>query len=262
MLICAEIIMSKPVPLLGGEEDNVSRQLSTVSPPVAELNDMNSPLHTFPTDIHTELEEFRDNWQRELNSQSGTITPNRTVEQKQKLTNNVTDVDQHKLAENLFRSAVELEQRGKVYDAVPLYRKAVQIVPDIEFKYYELQKKKSSAASSNYSDGIHSLESVQASKERADEIEDNEEIIEDLYEKFQLDLASADGRLLQSSRDPSVISTETHISELPPEILLYILRWVVSAQLDMLSLEQCASVCKGLYLCARDEELWRLACAK
>ncbi|XP_011210369.2 F-box only protein 9 [Bactrocera dorsalis] len=254
--------MSKPVPILGGEEDNVSRQPSIVSQPSAEMNDMDSPLHTFSTDIRVELEEFRDNWQRELKGQSETVTSKRTVEQKQQLANNVTDVDQHKLAENLFRSAVELEQRGKVYDAVPLYRKAVQIVPDIEFKYYELQKKKSTAASSgNNADGIRLLESVQA-KENADEIADNEEIIEDLYEKFQLDLAGAGGRLLQSSRDPSVISTETHISELPPEILLYILRWVVSAQLDMHSLEQCATVCKGLYLCARDEELWRLACAK
>lgn len=244
--------MSKPVPLLGGEEDNVSRQ------PSADVNDLESPLHTFSTDIRTELEEFRDNWQRELKGQSATATPTRTVEQKQQPTNNAADVDQHKLAENLFRSAVELEQRGKVYDAVPLYRKAVQIVPDIEFKYYEQQKKKTTAAAV---EGINLLETVQA-KARADELTDNEEIIEDLYEKFQMDLASAGGRLLLSSRDPGVITTETHISELPPEILLYILRWVVSAQLDMLSLEQCASVCKGLYLCARDDELWRLACAK
>lgn len=255
--------MSKPLPLLGGEEDNESRQPSIISQPepAAEVNDMDSPLNTFSTDIRTELEEFRDNWQRELKNQSGTVTSNGTVEQNQQATNNDADVDQHKLAENLFRNAVELEQRGKVYDAVPLYRKAVQIVPDIEFKYYELQKTKSTAASSNTVEGIHLLESVQV-KENADETADNEEIIEDLYEKFQLDLASAGGRLLQSSRDTSVINTDTHISELPPEILLYILRWVVSAQLDMLSLEQCASVCKGLYLCARDDELWRLACAK
>lgn len=35
---------------------------------------------------------------------------------------------------------------------------------------------------------------------------------------------------------------EVHISSLPVEVLRYILRWVVSAQLDMRALEQVARV--------------------
>lgn len=35
---------------------------------------------------------------------------------------------------------------------------------------------------------------------------------------------------------------EVHISALPVEVLRYILRWVVSAQLDMRALEQVARV--------------------
>ncbi|XP_053946810.1 F-box only protein 9 [Anastrepha ludens] len=253
--------MSKSVvPTLSAEDDVLShhRQSSTTSQSAAEVAVLNSPLHTFSTDIRTELEVFRDNWQRELKNQSETETPTKNVENDVK---NIVEVEQHKLAENLFRSAVELEQRGKVYDALPLYRKAVQIVPDIEFKYYELQKVKSAAAGGNFTEGIKVFD-PNLQIERPEESSDSEELLEDLYEKFQLDLTGNGGRLLHSSRDAGVITTEAHISELPPEILLYILRWVVSAQLDMHSLEQCASVCKGLYLCARDEELWRLACAK
>uniref|UniRef100_W8BMC0 F-box only protein 9 n=1 Tax=Ceratitis capitata TaxID=7213 RepID=W8BMC0_CERCA len=255
--------MSTPTPalLLSGEDEAVSQQSVSISQPTAEVVVMDTPLQTYTTDIRAELEEFRENWQRELKSQSETGTPTRNLEHNQQpvnASNNVTEVDQNELAENLFRSAVELEQRGKVYDALPLYRKAVQIVPDIEFKFYELQKVKTT---NNYTEGTNLFETVET-KQTPEECSNTDEIIEDLYEKFQLDLARDGGRLLHSSRDDGVITTETHISELPPEILLYILRWVISAQLDMHSLEQCASVCKGLYLCTRDEELWRLACAK
>lgn len=46
------------------------------------------------------------------------------------------------------------------------------------------------------------------------------------------------------------------------EIILYILRWVVSTDLDMRSFEKFGSTCKGYFLCSRDSEIWRLACAR
>ncbi|KAG8237807.1 hypothetical protein J437_LFUL002415 [Ladona fulva] len=51
----------------------------------------------------------------------------------------------------------------------------------------------------------------------------------------------------------------THISALPMEILIYILRWVVSTHLDLRSLEACSAVCRGFFLCTHDPEIWRLA---
>ena len=52
----------------------------------------------------------------------------------------------------------------------------------------------------------------------------------------------------------------THISSLPMKIVLYILQWVVSSELDIQSLETISRVCKGFfYVCARDAEIWRLA---
>ncbi|NIG60526.1 F-box only protein 9 [Pontoporia blainvillei] len=46
------------------------------------------------------------------------------------------------------------------------------------------------------------------------------------------------------------------------EVLMYIFRWVVSSDLDLRSLEQLSQVCRGFYICARDPEIWRLACLK
>lgn len=37
--------------------------------------------------------------------------------------------------------ASELEQMGKVFEAMHLYRRAIQIIPDIEFKIYEATSK-------------------------------------------------------------------------------------------------------------------------
>lgn len=41
----------------------------------------------------------------------------------------------------MFIQASELEKLGKVFEAMHLYRRAVQIIPDIEFKIYEATSK-------------------------------------------------------------------------------------------------------------------------
>ncbi|XP_017041085.1 F-box only protein 9 [Drosophila ficusphila] len=213
------------------------------------------------------LDEFRESWQRELQGHTNTGSRNRSEAGRDPLAtanSNLSEADllQAK-AESLYRTAVQLEQRGKVYDAIPFYRKATQIVPDIEFKFYE-QQKLSSDANKKY----HNLASDLAKQldlGQKDFSEGGEEIVDNLYEKFQQDLRQDtiyNGKLFASSRDSSVLTTGLHFADLPPEIVMRILRWVVSSQLDMRSLEQCAAVSKGFYVYARDEELWRLACVK
>lgn len=73
------------------------------------------------------------------------------------------------------------------------------------------------------------------------------------------------GLLFQQSQRQDTINSSgsnVHISQLPMEMLLLILRWVVSTDLDLRSLDQCALVSKGFYICARDPEIWRLACLR
>jgi len=62
--------------------------------------------------------------------------------------------------------------------------------------------------------------------------------------------------------EPSYVQRATHISSLPYEIILLILRWVVSRDLDVRSLEMCSLVSRGFYLCSRDPEIWRLICQR
>lgn len=211
------------------------------------------------------LDEFRENWQRELQEHTTNTGSRSHSEAADRLTaanSNLSEADllQAK-AESLYRTAVQLEQRGKVYDALPFYRKATQIVPDIEFRFYEQQKQKlSNDVSKKYLNLANDL-----AKQLDLGQSDGEEVVDNLYEKFQHDLRQKiiyNGKMIASSRDANVLTTGLHFADLPPEIVMRILRWVVSAQLDMRSLEQCAAVCKGFYVYARDEELWRLACVK
>ncbi|KAH8417686.1 hypothetical protein KR222_004423, partial [Zaprionus bogoriensis] len=209
---------------------------------------------------HSVLDEFRSNWQRELQVQRKPTQAEPTAQPGQE------DIEAQARAESYYRTAVDLEQRGKVYDALAFYRKATQIVPDIEFRFYELQKlsydvgKKYQSLPGDFSKQLDLTQSQESSHEPL-------EPIVGLYEKFQRDLSCEEvygGKILLNSRDTSVVMTgrNLHISDLPPEILIHILRWVISAQLDMRSLEQFSAVCKGFYIYGRDEELWRLACVK
>ncbi|KAH8353810.1 hypothetical protein KR084_002550 [Drosophila pseudotakahashii] len=214
------------------------------------------------------LDEFRENWQREIQGHMNSAARSRQSEAGDPLEVANSNLSEAELlqakAESLYRTAVLLEQRGKVYDAIPYYRKATQIIPDIEFRFYEQQKQLSGDASKKY----HNLASDLAKQLELGQPEGSsggEEIVDNLYEKFQQDLRQDNiynGKMIASSRDASVLTTGLHIADLPPEIVMRILRWVVSAQLDMRSLEQCAAVSKGFYVYARDEELWRLACVK
>lgn len=59
-----------------------------------------------------------------------------------------------------------------------------------------------------------------------------------------------------------VYSFQTHISDLPPELVINILKWVVTSQLDLRSLERFSESCRWFYLLARSEEIWRLVCLR
>lgn len=87
---------------------------------------------------------------------------------------------------------------------------------------------------------------------------DLEPVEESLYDKFQSEILQMDTICTKKSQQ----QTGAHFSNLPIEVVIQILKWVVSDQLDMRSLEIFSLVCKGFYVCARDPELWRLACIK
>lgn len=205
--------------------------------------------------VNDVLANFRQQWQRELQ-----ISPkHKGAASSKKKAEDWTDGkndDVESRAKALFLKGAELERTGKLYEAIQFYKRAVQLVPDIELKLYESSKTKPrvrrETVSSNdeYNDSLNLVEDLES---------DDEDVLPDtdLYARFQRKVSKHHCVCL-----PQYEQRSAHISSLPMEIILYILRWVVSTDLDLRSLEMCARVCRGFYICTRDTEIWRLACAK
>lgn len=188
------------------------------------------------SNLQLELNVFRAQWMSELKPSSGSGDLSR-VQMRAADLKRKQELAREEQARALFLKAVEEEQNGAVYEATKYYRRAMQLVPDIEYKI-------------NY-------ESDRVGGNYMTENDSNDEI-EDLPAYLQQQLTLKDDRICEAE----VEMTQMHISALPPEVLMYIFRWVVSTDLDMRALEQLALVCRGFYICARDPEIWRLACVR
>ncbi|XP_039285494.1 F-box only protein 9 [Nilaparvata lugens] len=196
-----------------------------------------------------ELANFRAQWQRELKS----VSPARKTTKEND--SNFEDVTVEEKAKYLFVKGAEYEQAGKLYEAIHFYKKAVQMVPDIEFRLYEETSKQARQT--------HDVEVISEHNLRTDDEYINEDSEDDCDNRISL-LARLQ-RIVNRTHcvcQPKDQQKSTHISELPMEIILYILRWVVSSELDLRSLEMCSRVCRGFYVCSRDQEIWRLACLR
>lgn len=137
----------------------------------------------------------------------------------------------------------------------------MQLVPDIEFRIYETYKRQ--LPSNNVEVNTEGTSSMTGNVSNVPDSNDNDEkeSLEgvNLSQRFQKHLGP---NLILSSFEEKTVSTQMKISDLPTEIIFYILKWIVSNQLDLHSLEQVSATCKGLYLCARDEDIWRQICIK
>lgn len=208
--------------------------------PGDEPPDIESQLANFrddPTDIESQLANFRESWQIELQQQA------KEVKLKQDGSNINPDIEEQ--AKILFLQGMQAEQTGALYEAVSFYKRAMQLVPDIEMRidYSSLirqprvrQESESSVGSSDF-----------------DDLED--------------DLVGHLHRIRIQEDDNAICLPEyeqrmCHVSCLPIEVLNLIFKWIISSDLDMKSLENLSEVCRGFYLCARDEEIWRLVCLR
>ena len=207
------------------------------------------------TNIEDALTSFRERWQRELE-----ISPRRerSKTQSTKLVDYDVSNDEEPLdtieikARNLFLKGIEYEESRKFYEAIQFYKRAVLLVPDIELRLYESTKLKSN------DDGDKQLEDdVSSINDNTENYNEEKEEETDLFVKLC--------KIVNRNKCvcfPKFEQDATHISALPMEIMLYILRWVVSSELDLRSLEMFSGVCRGFYISARDTEIWRLACVR
>ncbi|XP_076229262.1 F-box only protein 9 isoform X2 [Nomia melanderi] len=204
------------------------------------------------TKIEDALTSFREQWQRELvlspRPDTSKALPSKAVE----INVDYEDETIEEKAKSLFLTGIEYEQNRKFYEAIQFYKRAVQLVPDIEFRLYESTKMKP------IDDNLENLDNDSNSVDNNDENHNEEDEEEsDLFFKLC--------KIVNRNKCvcfPKFEQNTTHISALPMEIMLYILRWVVSSELDMRSLEMFSRVCRGFYISARDTEIWRLACVR
>ncbi|XP_073952694.1 F-box only protein 9-like [Choristoneura fumiferana] len=188
-----------------------------------------------------ELSPAREHWERGL---ATTPSPQREPQQTDPLT-------EEEKAKQLFRQGEELESRGKMYEAIQHYKRAMQINPDVETLLYD---------SAERGDTPEDEESETEEVPRADggEEEDEEWVEgEDLLARLQR-IQARKGLLCE----PDNPEKECQFSWLPYEVVLLILRWVVSAELDAASLERLAAACRGLYVACRDPDIWRAMCIR
>nr|CAI5853652.1 unnamed protein product [Callosobruchus analis] len=157
-------------------------------------------------------------------------------------------------ARELFLKGVEMEKASKLYEAIQYYKRAVQLVPDIEFKLEQTVKPK--LRERQYTENDES-DSEDDESNITDDSEDEEIGDEELLTFIQRKIPKGSTLCF-----PKFEQKHIHIGQLPVEIILYIIRWIVSSDLDLRSLEMFGATCRGLYLCARDPEVWHLACLR
>lgn len=161
-------------------------------------------------------------------------------------------------AAELFEKGSNLEANGKLYDAVACYRRATQLVPDIEARMYFKEKANREQRKLDQENQDTNVDVSIESKEDTKELDFEDEI--NLVLKFNSLNISDNGKFFICQ--PSIPTRSTHFSNLPYEVVLYILRWVVSDELDMRSLETFGQVCRGFYIISREPEIWKLACLR
>ncbi|CAH1971756.1 unnamed protein product [Acanthoscelides obtectus] len=197
-------------------------------------------------DVEDALSSFREKWQKELR-----ISP-----VKQESTTDVNhsecqDENCESIARELFLKGVEMERCGKLYEAIQYYKRAVQLVPDIEFKLENTTKPKLRERQYSESD-------VNDGADEALNDSEDEEVGEGELLSFIQKRVPRGSPLCFPKYEQKTI----HIGLLPVEVMLYITRWIVSSDLDLRSLEMFGATCRGFYLCARDPEVWHLACLR
>lgn len=212
-----------------------------------------------------DLTSFREQWKKELGIE-GADKNEEGDEKKEELDESEdqeVEDSKNKQARELFLQGVHLEQTGRLYEAIRFYKRAVNLVPDIEYRAFQYTANSATKEKRNDNESTAGRAARGAEDENGNknppEADEEEPELANLTLKFARMRTNNPGPAIQAGASGS---QQTHIGQLPSEVLNYILKWVVSSELDLKSLEACSEVCRGFYVAARDEEIWRLICLK
>jgi F-box protein 9 len=203
----------------------------------------NDIIYETTDDLESELSEFRSKWKKELNEQQKHERNNEKMQRQEtkveiihgrkvQETNDdikdaddeFTDTSNEEKAEYLFKKGVMLEQQNQFYEAIKFYRMAMQFDENIEFKVAS-QKQIQHHRGDYRAEIEHEFETLG--------ISDSTDVELSLLEQFQACILSERHGLCEKNFP----QRSTHFSDLPIEVVMLILRWVVSDDLDVRSLE-------------------------
>ena len=152
--------------------------------------------------MQDELENFRQKWQLDLTKRkSGPTLGNANFG-----TEDEQEASIEEKARNYFLEGVEHEQNGELFEAIQKYRKAINLVPDIEFKAHEFSRRRNVVSSQEE-------EKLDEEPDTDTEVEDIPVDVEETDEVETLLLRFSKMKLKKSLCEPEVPSNTTmHIS--------------------------------------------------
>lgn len=224
-------------------EDEDASSSSTLSDNgSATPNQLDSDEELAQHDANHDLVQFTADWRAELRLRG---------DKKEEKTEESSDKEAE--ARRLFCLGMSHEASGDAMTAVVFYRRAMQLVPDIEFRVCAQQELQSAAAPAAVHRADRSGAAALDSGAVRHLVEAEEELV-CLMERFSLEGAGA-----------GIVPANKHwacpAAVLPPEVYVRLFRYVVGTELDMRSLHRAARVCRRWYVFARDPELWHAVCA-
>lgn len=208
--------------------------------------------------LYDELDSFRNKWRRELNVLSNPVHIDCNDSNDSLKLKNVTLEDEkeneYDKAKRLFLIAVRLEQDDQHYESIAYYKQAMKLLPDIEKLIFKEQCELSAK------DNLELKESQDNSYAENPKPKNDIDLLSRIRTNFNDDKLNIGYSFCRPAF--KMKSGSTHLSSLPYELFLLILRWVIGEELDLHSLQQFSLVNRGFYLLSRDPSIWRGICYK
>lgn len=155
----------------------------------------------------------------------------------------------------LYKEAGDLENAGRLGDAIKLYQKAYKLAPDIERilrERHSLMEEEQQSSNLNNTNNNNNAPPTPSLDKEAGIDESNSTPIIDLIAYFR----SLDVKC--EPKNQLLIQRQRHISSLPSEILIHHILGFLAVE-DPNSIESFGLTCRLFYLLVRDMSLWKSA---
>ncbi|KAG9510284.1 Receptor-type guanylate cyclase Gyc76C, partial [Fragariocoptes setiger] len=170
--------------------------------------------------------------------------------------NDIEPLPQLRIGSLFEDEKTQLEQDGMYPESIRYYKQATDMFPDIETRVYKDQcQQQASTARADSSKIIRITKTLDCLG-----LTEYESLVDLVRAHHQSNCDSRHYSHCVPSITPG--ANTVHISSLPYEIILRIIKSVIGDELDLASLESFGNVCRGFFLATRDPSIWRTLCVR